>query len=79
MKITDKTVSGRVMLRELYSGDVFKFEDDIYIRSQSMRSEEFGSCAVLCINIDDGDAIWITESEWVTPLTAEVIVTNKEG
>ena len=70
MKIVDLRTLGRVMFGELEVGDLFEFDGDVFLRTETLETDcNEINCAKL-----DGELGWFSSDEEITPLNAELVL-----
>ena len=73
MKIVNNMREKVYKLNELEMGEVFKFNNSFYIKTNTYQNE---TC-VFCINLADGEGLSIAKEMEVEPVNCELVMTKE--
>ena len=73
MKIVDNIREKVYKLDELEMGEVFKFYNSFYIKTNAYQNE---TC-IFCINLADGEGLSIAKEMKVEPVHCELVITKE--
>ena len=75
MKIVDKRSDFRVRFGDIYAGDIFEFDDSLYLKIWPVLSAD-NICVCNAVNVLDGEHYTFDDMESVMNVKAEIHVIN---
>ena len=65
------------IIADIPIGGVFMMGDYYYIKTNASDKDDFGTCLIVCVDIESGETEKLYASETVTPLCAKCTVHRK--